>query len=148
MLFPFILTANCHCPWGRLADQRAPVLRPFHVWGHPHTYPQFPAGRSVAWASAHKWCDACGRMYGVPSPLECHAVCLLHPCGHARVHSRVSGVCPCASINHSYSRDIYSPCIQQKLMAAVDVVEVTVAASFSCYATSISCSLSSDHTIV
>lgn len=66
------------------------MLWPFHVRGHPNANPQLPAGSGVARSSAHQRCDACRRMYGVPPPVERHAVRLLHPRGHARVHGRVS----------------------------------------------------------
>lgn len=82
--------ANCNCTWGGPADQRAPLLWPFHVRSHPDAHPQFPERRGVAWTSSHQRCDACGRVHGVPSSVERHAVRLLHPRGHARVHRRVS----------------------------------------------------------
>lgn len=84
------LVANCHCTWGRFADQRTPVLWPVHVWGHLDAYPQLLARRSVARAPSHQWCHACRWVHGVPPPLECNAVCVLHSSRHSRVHSRVS----------------------------------------------------------
>ena len=86
------LPANCHCAGGGPADQRAAVLRPLHVRGHPDPHPQLPAGRGVAWASTNQRRDARRRVHGVPPPVECHAVCLLHSRRDARVHSRVSNV--------------------------------------------------------
>ncbi len=87
--FPSV-SANCHCPWGRSPDQREAVLWFVHVRGHPHTRARLPGRPNLAWAAAQQWCDACGRVCGVPPSLECHAVCLLHPCWSPWVHSGVS----------------------------------------------------------
>lgn len=83
-------SANCHCTRGRPSDQRASLLRPFHVRGHPDTHPQFPARRRVARTPANQRRHARRWVHGVPPPVERHAVCLLHSCRHAWVYSRVS----------------------------------------------------------
>lgn len=85
----FFRTANCYSTRGRPADQGETVLRFVDVWGHPHTYPQLSSRQRVARTTTQQRCHACGRMHGVSPALECHAVCLLHPSGHTRVHRRV-----------------------------------------------------------
>lgn len=82
--------ANRHCTRGWPPDQRTPLLRPFHVRGHPDAHPQLSARRRVARAAANQRGHARWRVHGVPPSLERHAVCLLHSSRHARVHSRVS----------------------------------------------------------
>lgn len=83
------LTANCYSTRGRPADKGEAVLRVVDVRGHPHAHPQLSAGQRVARPTTQQRCHARGRVHGVPPALECHAICLLHPSGHTRVHCRV-----------------------------------------------------------
>lgn len=66
------------------------MLRALHVRGDPDAHPQLPAGPHLARAAAHQRRHARGRVRGVPPALERHAVRVLHPRGHQRVHGRVS----------------------------------------------------------
>lgn len=66
------------------------MLRALHVRGDPDADPELPAGPHLARAAPHQRGHARGRVRGVPPALERHAVRVLHPRGHQRVHGRVS----------------------------------------------------------
>lgn len=88
-MIQIFLTANCYSTRGRPADQGEAVLRLVNVRGHSHAHSQLSAGQRVARTPTQQRCHARGRVHRVPPALERHAVCLLYPCGHPRVHCRV-----------------------------------------------------------
>lgn len=90
--------ASSHCKRRRFIDQGKIVLWPVHFRGY-FDEDQILSGRAdLEWNPAHERGDEHRWVHGVPSSVECSAVCLLHSSGREWVYCGVSTVLDCISV--------------------------------------------------